>query len=79
MEKSKSNDAANFENQFENFPDYKMKERATLNKFSKDIFISSLSVVNYEEKDSHVWYVVRVEGRTKYLIDLQQAQQLGLY
>ena len=62
-----------FDTQFENLPDYKMKERATLQKFTKDIFISSLIVVNYEEKDSHVSYLIRVEGRTKYLIDLNQA------
>jgi hypothetical protein len=41
-----------------------------MHKFTKDIFIASLQIVNYEDKDGHVTYIIKVEGRTKYLIDL---------
>jgi PX domain len=47
--------------------------RSTIHQFTKDVFISKLQVAHYEEQDSHVSYIIKVEGRTKYLIDIQQA------
>lgn len=44
--------------------------RSTLSKFTKEVFIKSISIVNYEERDGHIYYVIRVQGKTKYLIDL---------
>jgi hypothetical protein len=44
--------------------------RSTLSKFTKDVFIQSVQIVNYEDRDGHIYYVLRVKGRTKYLVDL---------
>ena len=44
--------------------------KSTLQKFSKDVLIKYMQITDYEEKDSHVAYLITVKGRTKYLVNL---------
>jgi len=52
--------------------------KSTLQKFSKDVFIQKLEIVDWFEGDKHVEYIVRVRGRTKYLVNLADLAENGL-
>ena len=53
--------------------------KSTLQRFTKDVFIKGFSIIDFEEKDSHVGYVIRVLGKTKYLVDLMHLESIELY
>jgi hypothetical protein len=36
-------------------------------KFTKDVFIQNLEIINYDKRDDHTTYLIKVIGRTKYL------------
>ena len=40
-----------------------------MSKFTKDVYIKYMKIINYEEKNGHIDYIIIVKGRTKYLID----------
>ncbi len=42
------------------------------------MLIKYLEVVDYEEKDSHVAYIIKVKGRTKYLVNLSDLEAVGI-
>ena len=42
------------------------------------MFISRVKIEDYCELGNHVQYVMSVEGRTKYLISINDMQALGL-
>ena len=52
--------------------------KSTLQKFSKDVLIKHLEISDYDEKDSHVAYIIKVKGRTKYLVNLPDLETVGL-
>ena len=52
--------------------------KSTLQKFSKDVFIQNLEIIDYEENDDHVEYYIQVQGRTKYLVNLNDVAENGL-
>ena len=52
--------------------------KSTLQKFSKDVLIKHLEICEYDEKDSHVAYIINVKGRTKYLVNLKDLETVGL-
>eukprot|EP00347_Sterkiella_histriomuscorum_P001492 403371827 len=52
--------------------------KSTLQKFSKDVFIQHLEIFDYEEHDDHVEYHIKVLGRTKYLVNLNDLAENGL-
>lgn len=35
--------------------------------------------MDYEEKDTHVTYIIKVLGKTKYLVDLEHLNNIELY
>jgi hypothetical protein len=54
--------------------------KSTLQKFSKDVFIQHLEIIDYNESTDkkHVEYIIKVKGRTKYLVNLKDLAELGL-
>lgn len=42
------------------------------------MFIEYLQIVDYEENDKHVEYIITVRGRTKYLVNLNDLAMNGL-
>ena len=52
--------------------------KSTLQKFSKDVMIKHIEISDYDEKDSHVAYIIKVKGRTKYLVNLPDLETVGL-
>ena len=44
--------------------------KSTLRKFSKEVFISRVELVDHRRLGEHIAYVIRVRGRTKYLVNV---------
>jgi hypothetical protein len=55
------------------------KRKSTLQKFSKEVFISCFEIIDYKIlKGGHISYVIRVRGRTKYLVNIKDLAEIGL-
>jgi len=52
--------------------------KSTLQKFSKDVFIEFLEIIDWNESEKHVEYIIKVRGRTKYLVNLKDLAENGL-
>ena len=63
---------------FENIYDAYDLRKSTLQKFSKEVFILFAQIVDYHEEGDHTNYVIKVKGRTKYLVNLQEMKEMGL-
>ncbi|CDW71814.1 UNKNOWN [Stylonychia lemnae] len=59
-------------------PNEEKNRKSTLQKFSKDVFIQKLEIIDYEENDDHVEYYIQVQGRTKYLVNLNDIAENGM-
>ena len=48
------------------------QRKSTLQKFSKEVFINRVQIIDHRElgDDDHVSYVLKVRGRTKYLVNV---------
>ena len=56
----------------------RMHRKSTLQRFSKEVFISSFEVIDYKILGGHINYIIRVRGRTKYLVNLADLAEIGL-
>ncbi len=52
--------------------------KSTLRKFSKEVFISRVELVDHRRLGEHIAYVIRVRGRTKYLVNVKDLAEIGL-
>ena len=55
-----------------------LARKSTLKKFSKEVFISRVELVDHRMLGSHIAYVIRVRGRTKYLVNVKDLTEIGL-
>lgn len=54
------------------------KRKSTLQKFSKEVFINSFEIIDFKILGGHISYVIRVRGRTKYLVNIKDLAEIGL-
>ena len=47
-------------------------------KYSKEVFISRVEVFDHRKIGDHTAYVIRVRGRTKYLVNAKDLAEIGL-
>jgi hypothetical protein len=47
-------------------------------KYSKEVFISRVEVCDHRKIGDHTAYVIRVRGRTKYLVNAKDLAEIGL-
>ena len=52
--------------------------KSTLQRFSKEVFISSFEIIDFKVFGGHVNYIIRVRGRTKYLVNVRDLADIGL-
>ena len=52
--------------------------KSTLLKFSKEVFILFAQIVDYYELNNRTNYVIKVIGRTKYLVNINEIKEMGL-
>jgi len=52
--------------------------KSTLQRFSKEVFICSFEIIDYKVLGGHVNYIIRVRGRTKYLVNVRDLADIGL-
>jgi hypothetical protein len=52
--------------------------KSTLMKYSKEVFISRVEIIDHRKIKDHVSYVIRVRGRTKYLVSAKDLAEIGL-
>ena len=47
-------------------------------KYSKEVFISRVEVFDHRKIGDHTAYVIRVRGRTKYMVNAKDLAEIGL-
>jgi hypothetical protein len=47
-------------------------------KYSKEVFISRVEVFDHRKIGDHTAYVIRVRGKTKYLVNAKDLAEIGL-
>jgi hypothetical protein len=52
--------------------------KSTLMKFSKEVFISRVELIDHKKIGDHISYIIRVRGRTKYLVNAKDLAEIGL-
>ena len=52
--------------------------KSTLMKYSKEVFISRVEIIDHRKIGGHISYVIRVRGRTKYLVSAKELAEIGL-
>ena len=58
---------------------FESQRKSTLQKFSKEVFISNVEIIDFKElAGGHISYVIRARGRTKYLVNVPDLAQIGL-
>jgi hypothetical protein len=52
--------------------------KSTLMKYSKEVFISKVEIIDHRKIGDHISYVINVRGRTKYLVNVKDLAGIGL-
>ncbi len=47
-------------------------------KYSKEVFIQRVEVIDHRKIGDHISYVIRVRGKTKYLVSAKDLAEIGL-
>lgn len=59
--------------------DEQYQRKSTLKKFSKEVFISRVEIIDNKQLGAgHTAYIIRVRGRTKYLVNVRDMADIGL-
>lgn len=62
----------------EDDPEFVVVRRSTTGRLSREVFISYFQIVDYYEQGGHVFYLIRVCGRTKFLANEDLLRRHGL-